>query len=808
MVGPARSRLLRVFARLLLLMLLPALAGLAPAQTFTDSNFSLQKYLTVPKYQVISWVWAPDGRIFLAYKTGQITIAKNGAILATPFLDITSRVNHGGDRGLMGFALDPNFETNGYFYVSYVYEPNASQNGQLGPRTQRVSRFQVDPANPDHALASSEKVILGSDTDPNCNPSGIDCMPNEKQEHAIQKVAFGPDGKLWVLVGEGGISTSVDQNAFRVQDIDTLLGKLLRVNPDGTGLPDNPFYNGDPNANRSKVWMTGLRTPFTMTFNPANGQPYVGNVGWYSWEEINTGKGSNSGWPCYEGGLDANGNPVIMKTPQYWQDFPSQCGAIPASATTPPFWAYPHPPSPDNGACILISPFYTGSTYPAEYQGNLFIADYNSKWIKRLVFDANGNVSAVKDFATGINAPVAIEQGPDGNLYISAFLDNAIYKLVYNGSGNQPPVVKAAATPQYGPSPLTVSFSSAGSSDPEGGALSFTWNFGDGTTSTDPNPQHVYSSPTPKTYTVTLTAKDPSGLSGSNTVNVTVGDTPPVPTIQAPPNNENVPVGSTVQFSGSATDAEDGPLPPSSLHWQVILHHNDHVHYITDLSGSGGSFIVEDHAEIGAFYYEVDLTATDSFGVTATTSVRINPVAAAPPGTPDFAATANPTSITLKAGASASSTLTLTPSSGFTGTVNLACATPQGAPLSCSVSPASLNLNGAPGTAVLTVQAQTTTTAALPRRRRGLPPLTWGFPVVGIVAGSLWSSKKRKRTILAAAALVLCLLLLNSCQGLVTNGSGDATVPSTQTQGTPYTLQVNATSGNLTHQIQVKSIVE
>src|SRR5207253_680440 len=139
--------------------------------------------------------------------------------------------------------------------------------------------------------------------------------------------------------------------------------------------------------------------------------------------------------------------------------------------------------------------------------------------------------------------------------------------------GNQPPAAHAAATPTSGYSPLTVTFSSAGSADPEGGALTYFWDFGDGATSTQANPTHTYVQGGVRTFPATLTVTDPTNLSSAATVNVTVGSKPPVATIVSPATGTKVDIGATVTFQGKGTDPEGGTLPGSALSWTVIIHH-------------------------------------------------------------------------------------------------------------------------------------------------------------------------------------------------------------------------------------------
>jgi chitodextrinase len=199
-----------------------------------------------------------------------------------------------------------------------------------------------------------------------------------------------------------------------------------------------------------------------------------------------------------------------------------------------------------------------------------------------------------------------------------------------------------------------VSFSSTDSVNPGGGPLTYLWDFGDGTTSTVANPSHVYTSASVKTFTARLTVTNQAGVSSADDVPVTVGSVPPTANIDAPADGTAVLPGQTVSYRGSATDLEDGALPPSALRWTVLLHHNTHLH--TFVGGTAqGSFVAEDHGPVGSFHYEVMLTPTDSSGLKSSTSINL-PVGGdtSPPSAPTAltATAAGPTQVNLNWSAS------------------------------------------------------------------------------------------------------------------------------------------------------------
>jgi glucose/arabinose dehydrogenase/chitodextrinase len=584
------------------------------ADTFDDPGFATETIATVPPFTLVGLAFAPDGRLFVWQKNGVVRIIKNGVLLPTPFVNLSSHVNTFDDRGMWGLAFDPNFASNGFVYVTYTYENTGNPNDQ-GPKTGRLTRITASPTNPDVALPG-ETVIMGSVGTPPCSaqPIGADCIPSDGGSHTIGEVHFASDGTLLVGVGDGADGGVGDPLPLRAQNLNSIVGKILRINKDGTAPNDNPFYDGT-NSVRSKVWLYGVRNPFRFAVDEATGDLWFGEVGWNTWEEVDHGvKGGNYGWPCWEG----NAVNVTYQSA-------GECLALQPGDVRFPYVTWDH----SVGTAAIGGPFYTASLYPQQYQGNYFYADYSGNFIKRIVFDSQHNPVNATSFATGVPAPVSLELGPDGMIYYNSFTTGEIRRIRFNG-----PVAKASANPVYGYSPLAVSFSSAGSVNPGGGGLTYLWNFGDGTTSTAANPTHTYTSASVSSFTARLTVSS-GGLSSSATVPIVVGSVPPVPTITMPADGTPALPGQTVTFQGSATDPDQGQLAPSALTWTVLLHHNTHVHTFVGGSGAQGSFVVEDHGPIGTFSYEIILQATDSSGLSATTSVTL-PVAAdtSPPSVP------------------------------------------------------------------------------------------------------------------------------------------------------------------------------
>lgn len=588
--------------------------------------------------------FAPDGRMFIGQKDGRVRVFQNGVLLPTDFINISSQVNNYWDRGLLGLAIHPDFPNTPYVYLLYTYDPPGTTDNGGGGRVSRLLRVTADPSNTNVALPNSGVVILGTNSTAanigdvngvnNYNLQSCwntasstyvqDCIAADSPSHTIGTLIFGTDGSLFVSSGDGAHFNNVDKRALRALDVNSLNGKVLRIDPiTGAGLSDNPYYEaGNPNSNRSKVYGYGLRNPFRIAINSQTNEPFMGDVGWNTWEEINTGRGANFGWPCYEGN---NTTSLVQGSYANHATTIAACTALynqGLGAVKAPTYAYSHS-SNGGDSSVQAGSFYTGSTYPAAYQGALFYSDYNGDWIRYLVFNSNGTVTST-NFGTDVS-PVAgggivqLISGPDTNLYYVAYNGptpntSEVRRIRYVAGGNTPPTANASADPTSGSMPLVVNFSSNGSFDPDAQTLTYSWNFGDGGTSTSANPSHTYLAP--GTYTAILTVTDSIGASGSDAVTITVGNSAPVATILTPPNGMFYHVNDTINFSGTGVDPEEGNLSGANLQWNVLLHHNAHVHFdfIPNLQGNTGSFVVPDHGD--STWIELCLVVTDSGGLT------------------------------------------------------------------------------------------------------------------------------------------------------------------------------------------------
>ena len=194
----------------------------------------------------------------------------------------------------------------------------------------------------------------------------------------------------------------------------------------GEGYPDNPFYDGDLTSIQSKVYNYGLRNPWRYTIHPDTGEPFIGDVGWTNWEEINTGQGVNFGWPLYEGGNGVNlRTTALADEPEFQELYAS------ASDVTAPIYARSHS---DGARSITLGDFYTGTTYPEVYQGALFFSDFgNNAEVNALLFDDQGNVDSATPFTEELNV-TQISAGPDSNLYFSNLFTGEIGRWVLKDS--------------------------------------------------------------------------------------------------------------------------------------------------------------------------------------------------------------------------------------------------------------------------------------------------------------------------------------------------------------------------------------
>ena len=362
---------------------------------------------------------APDGsgRLFIVERAGRIRIWDGGALRT--FLDLRSRVNtndSGGDeRGLLALAFSPEYATNGHFYVNYI-SSNSSPRGSTV-----ISRFTVNPANADDGIETSEEVIL--------------VIPQPEPNHNGGQINFGPDGYLYIGMGDGGGAGDLHGSVGNGQANDTFLGKMLRIDVEGLpdpGLPyaipaDNPFLLDTQVPN--EIWAFGLRNPWRWSFDRKTGDMYIADVGQYEWEEVNfipaasTG-GENFQWRRVEGFNTFNSGTPLTK-----------------GTSTDPVFEYDH----NAGSSITGGYVYRGSSFP-RMEGIYYFGDYNSGRIWGLQRDPSGNWIDRQFLDTSLNVS-SFGEDEAGNLYVASLFTGDIYRLSDTRGETYLQVTEASFTP-------------------------------------------------------------------------------------------------------------------------------------------------------------------------------------------------------------------------------------------------------------------------------------------------------------------------------------------------------------------------
>lgn len=331
----------------------------------------------------IEVVHAGDDRLFVAQQGGLIKILNaDGSTNEDNFLDISALTNPGGESGLLGLAFHPDYEDNGYFYINYT---------NTGGDTV-IARYSVSDGNPNVADAGSAEILLTVDQ-PASNHNG-GC------------IRFGPDGYLYISMGDGGGAGDTNNNG---QNKNVLLGKMLRIDVDGDapyGIPEtNPFANG---GGAEEVWSYGLRNAWKFSFNRLNGDVWIADVGQNAIEEINkvspNDNGYNFGWRCFEGSQVYNSD-----------------GCSLTEMFTVPFAEYTHS---DTGGCSVTGGYvYTGDTY--DIQGMYIFADYCNNQLGMV--DTEGNITYTE--AYGGNNFAAFGEDSNGELYVAGKSSGDIFRI-------------------------------------------------------------------------------------------------------------------------------------------------------------------------------------------------------------------------------------------------------------------------------------------------------------------------------------------------------------------------------------------
>ncbi|WP_425423628.1 PQQ-dependent sugar dehydrogenase [Streptomyces megasporus] len=542
------------------------------------------------------------------------------------------------EEGLQGVGVDPDFAENRAIYLYYAPPldtppgdaPNEGTARDFAPfeGINRLSRFVLkDDGTLDPA---SEKKVLDVPA-----TRGICC-------HVGGDIDFDAEGNLYLSTGDDSNPfasdgyTPIDERADRNPAYDAqrtsgntndLRGKILRIKVADDGsytIPEGNLFPPGTERTRPEIYAMGFRNPFRISVDKPTGTVYVGDygpdagtadpargpAGQVEFVRV-TGPG-NFGWPYCIGDNDAyvdhdfatgaSGEPFDCSAPR--NTSPNNTGLTdlpPAQPAWIPYDGGSVPEFGDGSESPMAGPVYRYDAeldspvkFPRAYDGDFFAGEFGRRWIKRVEHDADGTVRSVNPFPWTGTQIMDMAFGPDGALYVLDYgtawfggdENSALYRIE-NATDGHSPVARAAADRTSGRAPMKVSFSSAGSSDADGDALTYSWDFGDGTTSTEADPTHTYRRN--GTYTATVTAKDPSGRTGSASVHLTVGNTAPRVTLELPGDGQLFAFGDEVPFKVRVSDPEDRRIDCSRVKVTYVLGHDSHGHPITSATGCSGT---------------------------------------------------------------------------------------------------------------------------------------------------------------------------------------------------------------------------
>ena len=611
---------------------------------------------------------APDGRVFYIERDGRVQIWKPDTRQTVTAGRIP--VTESQENGLLGIALAPDFAFSQWVYLFYSQLPDNTL-------TQVISRFKVNGDTLD--LSSEQKILtFQHQTDQCCHSSGSLGFGPDGSLYAStgdNTNPFDSDGFAPLDEQVGREHWDSQRTAANSNDLN---GKILHImpmaiptGPPGVGttytIPANNLFPEAQDTNdktRPEIFGMGFRNPFRFTVDKTTGWVLMGdygpdagtsnpNRGPQGSVEFNVlTKPGNYGWPyCIRDNVPYNDYDFATKTsgPKFNCDAPvnnskNNTGLtnLPPAIGASAWMGYTEQdprftPDLGTGGAPMGGPRYhfdptldSDRKFPAYYDNKWFIGEWNNGWIKTADLDASGNITKVSPFAlgTGYLRPMDIKFGPDGALYViewgSGFggdnADSGIYRIDYV-AGDKAPVAQATGTPTSGLAPLTVQFNSAGSHDPEGGPITYAWDFnGDGNIdSTDPSPSFTYTQN--GAFTAKLTVKDQTGLTGVENIPITVGNRMPVVTFQSPIDGQLASFTDTVPYSVSVSDPEDGTtgngINCSDVKVTISLGHDQHAHDLSSTTGCTGTLhtgLTSGHGPEANTFTVISVTYTDKGG--------------------------------------------------------------------------------------------------------------------------------------------------------------------------------------------------
>ena len=564
--------------------------------------------------------------MFAAVKEGVVKVLLNPDTSkdSHEILDISNKVCSNGERGMFQVLAHPDFLNRRVVYISYVY--NKYGGCQLDSKTGAVNRLSKFDVHDDFQIEESSEVVL------------VETSPTRDKMHNGGDILFGNDGYLYWTMGDGG-----DPSAS--QDLSNLLATVMRLTEDGDIPPDNPFlgegtarcHKGpQPGKICQEIFVYGFRNPYRFSLNPntpsATSQFFIGDVGGETWEEISiidgkTSGGSNYGWSTREG---------PCRRGSY-----TSCDQSDDDMVDPIFW-YGHN---GGGAALTGIAVIPDGLWPAEYDGSLFHLEFVQgeiwviwknetspcrsscnrpvpEWSRYLFHNLeDSNVARAAQLVFGpYKDTIAL-------YYTTRMGDLNIRRITYQGIRNRSPIANISVDTLAALVNGYIAFDARHSSDPDDHELTFLWEFGDGSTSNLARVSHLFSSS--GNFNVILTVTDPFGFVGQASVVVDIGRRPTA-IINSPTEGTTFSVGDIFTLVGSAMDGNGKWLEDSFLTWEVRQHHNTHYHPFMDPT-VGNRIILdpapppEDFLAAATTYLEVILTAKDSQGFFASTSLILNP---------------------------------------------------------------------------------------------------------------------------------------------------------------------------------------
>jgi glucose/arabinose dehydrogenase len=543
-----------------------------------------------------------DGLTDFAYLPDEslLVVGKYGKVMHVPRSGDPHQIallptNGAGDIGLNGVAIAQDYATSRTVYTARSISRTGAGTGANG--VFRVSRWTAttDQAGAPTGL-TDERVVVETYADSNI--------------HGASGLVAAADGTVWISIGDNATNSVTTAN-LRAQNLDDPHGKVLHVNPDGTGVGTNPYFDpAKPGSPRSQVYASGFRSPFRLALDPVTGAPLVGDVGNGAVEEIDfVTSGNNYGWPCWEGSRRTG-----------WSGL-AGCAGV---STALPAHSYPHAGSPyGSNASITGGAVYTGQSYPDQYRGAYFFGDFSDRRIWSMAFDEQGVVTRAPEtdgFGVEIGAPVKFGTVPTGGDVVYADIASGkLRRLVYSPGNVAPdPVI----TSTVDPATRTVTFDASRSADANGDALTYSWTFGDGRTGLGERIGHTYADG--DGFHVTLTANDGT-TTGTATATVYPGNHAPALTLTAPDPARTFAVGDLVEAQATATDAEDGPL---TVTWAIQIVHCSspaECHQHPGARQDGPSFDLEFEGHPGDSRLEVTAVATDAKGAATERTFTVRP---------------------------------------------------------------------------------------------------------------------------------------------------------------------------------------